>query len=68
MLIIGIIGAIGLLGLYVGQFQLVSIIVAGLIGFLSHGVITPSIDTNVLAPLEPQTEPEISVGSNDNEA
>jgi hypothetical protein len=46
MLIIGIVGAVAIIGLLVGQFNIVSIIVAGLIGFLSHGIIAP--ETTVL--------------------
>ena len=40
MEIILVIGVIAVVGAYLGQFNLLTIVVSGLIGFLSHGIIT----------------------------
>jgi len=55
MLIIGVVGAIALLGLYEGQFTIVTTVVAGLIGYLSHGIIS-STDTAVAPVVAPESD------------
>jgi predicted membrane protein len=45
MEIIAVVGVLGVVALIYNQWNIVTVIASGLIGFLSHGIITPSIES-----------------------